>query len=296
MKFKLLLILFLFILLSVPSHAQEMCHSCEDSDCFETCVICPDDCNICTDKLITLPIVGEINIEKISLTWMTIIIGLLDGLNPCSMWVLLLLLTLAVYTKSRKKMFLIGGLFILVSGIGYFIFMITWLNLLALVDFFSVMNVIIGIFAVIIGLINLKEPFSKKGPSLSIPEKSKPKLFEKMRKIVNEKRIPMIILGIIVLALTVNFVELLCTAGFPAIYTGILNLSNLTTIQHYLYILLYIAMYELDDLIVLGFAMWTFGSLKLTKKQGKWMKFAAGVMMFILGLLLIFKPELLVFG
>lgn len=249
------------------------------------------------ERTINLPIVGPIDTKKVGLPLFTIIMGLLDGFNPCSMWVLLFLLTLLVYTRSRKKMLLIGGIFILASGIGYFIFMSAWLNLFLFIGFFSFMRILIGSFAVIVGLINMKDLFFfKKGFSLTIPEKIKPLLFKKMRNIVHEAALPAAIVGVITLALTVNFVELLCTAGFPAIYTKILTLNNLHPIQYYLYLLLYIIMYELDDLIVLGIAMWTFGSMKLTKKQGKWMKFIAGIMMFILGLLLIIKPQLLMFG
>jgi len=248
------------------------------------------------ERIINLPVVGSIDTKKIGLPAFTIIMGLLDGFNPCSMWVLLFLLTLLVYTRSRKRMLLIGGIFILASGIGYFIFMTAWLNFFLFFSFFSFMRILIGSFAVIIGLINMKDLFFKRGFSLTIPKKVKPLLFKKMRNIVHESALPAAIIGVITLALTVNFVELLCTAGFPAIYTKILTLNNLHPIQYYLYLLLYIIMYELDDLIVLGIAMWTFGSMKLTKKQGKWMKFIAGIMMFILGLLLIIKPQLLMFG
>ncbi len=246
---------------------------------------------------IDLPIFGEIDTRKISLPLLTIIIGLLDGFNPCAMWVLLFLLTLLVYTKSRKRMFIIAGTFILISGIVYYIFMAAWLNFFILVGFLPYLRLIVGLFAVILGLFNIKELFFfKKGPSLTIPESAKPKLFERMRKVVHEAALPIAILGVIVLAFTVNTIELLCTAGFPAIYTKILTLNNLPLISYYLYLLLYIIMYMLDDMLVFTIAVVTLRSKKLTEKQGKWMKFIAGFMMLILGLLLILKPELLMFG
>src|SRR3989344_9525908 len=249
------------------------------------------------EKIINLPVFGSVDTKKIGLPAFTVVMGLLDGFNPCSMWVLLFLLTLLVYTKSRKKMLFIGGIFILSSGIGYFIFMTAWLNLFLYIGFFSFMRIIVGIFAVVVGLVNMKELFFfKKGFSLTIHEKVKPLLFKKMRELVHEAALPAAVIGVITLALTVNFVEMLCTAGFPAVYTKILTLNNLNPLQYYLYILLYVIMYELDDLVVLGIAMWTFGSMKLTSKQGKWMKFIAGIMMFVLGLLLIIKPQLLMFG
>jgi len=249
------------------------------------------------ESIVTLPIIGEIDTSKVSLPAFTIIIGLLDGFNPCAMWVLMFLLALLVYTKSRKKMFIVGGTFILVSGIVYYIFMAAWLNLFIFIGFIPYLRIIVGLFAVILGLINIKELFFfKKGPSLSIPESQKPKLFEKMRKIVHEGALPIALISVIVLAFTVNTIELLCTAGFPAIYTKILTLNNLSTFSYYAYLFLYILMYMIDDLLVFTIAVLTLRSKKLTEKQGKWMKFISGFMMLALGLLLILKPELLMFG
>lgn len=247
-------------------------------------------------RVVKLPIFGEIDTREISLPLFTIIIGLLDGFNPCAMWVLLFLLALLVYTRSRKKMFIIAGTFILISGIVYYIFMAAWLNFFLLIGFLPYLRVIVGLFAVIIGLINLKELFFfKKGISLTIPESMKPKLFKKIRKIIHEAALPIALVSVIVLAFTVNSIELLCTVGFPAVYTKILTLNSLSTFSYYAYLLLYIIMYMIDDMLVFTIAVITLSSKKLTEKQGKWMKFIAGFMMLVLGLLLIIKPQLLMF-
>ncbi len=248
-------------------------------------------------KTIRVPVLGEVDPKKLSLPIFAIILGLLDGFNPCSMWVLLFLLALLVYTGSRKKMLFVGGLFIFVSAAGYFVFMTAWLNFFLYIGFFSWMRILVGIGAVIAGLINMKELFFfRKGLSLSIPDKHKKKLIEKMHFIIHEAAIPSIIVGIATLALTVNFVEFLCTAGFPAIFTKVLAMNHLSPVQYYLYMSLYIIMYELDDLVVLGIALIFFNRKTLTEKQGKWMKFIAGLMMLVLGLILMFKHELLMFG
>ncbi|HZX44847.1 MAG TPA: glutaredoxin domain-containing protein [Candidatus Nanoarchaeia archaeon] len=248
------------------------------------------------DSIITLPVFGELDVTKISLPALTIIIGLLDGFNPCAMWVLLFLLALLVYTKSRKRMIIIGGTFILVSGIVYYIFMAAWLNFFLLIGYLPFLRAIVGGAAVIFGLINIKDMFwFKKGVSLSISDAAKPKLFERMRKIVHESALPIALLSVTILAFTVNTIELLCTAGFPAIYTKILTMNDLSTFAYYGYLFLYILMYMLDDFLVFIIAVVTLSSKKLTEQQGKWMKFIAGVMMLGLGLLLIFKPELLMF-
>jgi thiol-disulfide isomerase/thioredoxin len=248
-------------------------------------------------RIIKLPVLGEVDTRKVSLPLLTITIGILDGFNPCAMWVLLFLLALLVYTKSRKRMFIIGGTFILVSGIVYYIFMAAWLNLFLFIGFLPHLRIIVGLFAVVIGLINVKELFFfKKGVTLSIPEWAKPKIFEKMRGIVHESALPIALLSVVVLAFTVNSIELLCTAGFPAIYTKILTLNNLSNFSYYSYLLLYIIMYMIDDMLVFTIAVITLSSKKLTEKQGRWMKFIAGFMMLVLGLLLILKPQLLMFS
>ena len=249
------------------------------------------------ERKVNLPIFGTIDTTKISLPLFTIIIGLLDGFNPCSMWVLLFLLALLMYTGSRKKMLFVGGLFIFVSAAGYFLFMTAWLNFFLYIGFFSWMRILVGLGAVIAGIINMKEMFFfKKGPSLTIADKHKAKLIKRMHHLVHEATIPSIIAGIAALALTINFFEFLCTAGFPAIFTKVLTMNNLHPAQYYLYILLYIVMYELDDFVVLGAALIFFSKKTMTEKQGKWLKLIAGLMMLILGLLLIVKPELLMFG
>ena len=192
---------------------------------------------------------------------------------------------------------MIGGTFILISGLVYYFFMAAWLNLYLIIGFLPILRFLVGGFAVIFGAINMKELFFfKKGPSLTISKKAKPKLFKKMRALINEKSIFVSLIGVAVLAFTVNSVELLCTAGFPAIYTNILTINNLSSVQYYLYIGLYILMYMLDDFIVFTIAVYTLSSKKLTENQGKWLKFVSGAMLFILGLLLILKPNLLMLG
>ncbi len=249
------------------------------------------------ERVVNLPLFGQIDTSKISLPLFTIILGLADGFNPCAMWVLMFLLALLVYTRSRKRMFIIGGTFILVSGIVYFLFIAAWLNFFLMVGFLPYLRAVVGLSAVVMGLINVKELFFfKKGASLTIPEAAKPKLFERMRKIVQEDVLLISLVGVTVLAFTVNFIELLCTAGFPMIFTKVLILNNLSNLSYYAYLLLYVAMYMLDDMIIFTIAVVTLSSKKLTEKQGKWMKFIAGFMMLALGLLIIFKPDLLMFG
>ncbi len=254
--------------------------------------------NIKDDKnIVEVPLLGEIDLAKVGLPLLTIVLGFLDGLNPCAIWVLSFLLTLLIYAKSRKKMFLIGFIFVATSGIVYFIFMAAWLNFFLIIGFVNALRIIIAIVAIIVGLINMKDFFFfKKGMSFTIPNKWKPKLFKKMRGLVREEATLAIIVGTIILAFIANSFELICTFGLPAIYTRALTLQNLPTFTYYFYLFLYNVIYVLPLFIIVVIFTATMGARKFTEKQGKILKLVSGILMLILGLILLIKPEILVFG
>ncbi len=250
---------------------------------------------------VLLPVFNkEVCASQVSLPVFTLIIGGFDGFNPCAIWVLSFLLTLVIYAKSRSRILLIGGIFVVTSGVIYFLFMFVWIslfNLAEIVGYVKVLRNIIGIVAVVMGLINCKDFFFfKKGLSLSIPESAQPKLFKRMRKVINTAALPGVIFGTIVLAVSANFIELLCTAGFPAIYTNILKQQNLSTLQEYLYLVLYNIIYVIPLAVIVGMFSWKMGGRKLSEKEGRILKLVAGVMMLALGIILLVKPELLMFG
>ena len=248
-------------------------------------------------SIMNIPVIGRIDTSKISLPLLTIIIAGLDGFNPCAMWVLTFLLSLLVYTHSRKKMLIVGSIFVITSGVMYFLFMAAWLNFFLLVGYVNILRILVGAIAIIAGLINVKDFFwFKKGVSLTIPESAKPKLIEKMRRVVRTTQLPATILGTIILAVTANAVEGLCTAGFPAIYTRILTLRNLPTFAYYAYLALYNAIYVIPYALIVAIFVITLGARRLTAKEGKILKLISGLLMLILGALLIFRPEALMFG
>jgi cytochrome c biogenesis protein CcdA len=194
-------------------------------------------------------------------------------------------------------MILIGGIFVITSAVIYFLFMTAWLNFFLFIGFVPAFRVLISIIAIAAGLINLKEIFwFKKGVSLTIDEKHKPKLFEKVRKIVHEQETFWAVIGTIALAVFVNFIELLCTAGLPALYTNILTMNKLPWIKYYLYLILYNIIYVVPLLIIVMFFSLTMGRHKFTEKQAKLLKLVSGLLMLLLGLIMLIKPELLSFS
>lgn len=241
-----------------------------------------------------LPIIGNVEVSNMSLPVLTLLIAGLDSFNPCAFFVLFALLGLLINAGSRKRIFLIGGVFVFFSGFIYFIFMAAWLNLFIFMGHVSGITTSAGIISLIISIINIKDFFAfKKGFSLTIPESAKPGLFDKMRKLMRSTSSLSILAGTVVLAVTANSYELLCTAGFPLVYTRILTLNELSTSSYYLYLILYNLVYVIPLLTIVIIFTVTFGKKKLTERQGRLLKLMSGVMMFELGGLLLFKPELL---
>jgi hypothetical protein len=246
------------------------------------------------DKIITLPFLGRIDTSKMALPVLTIILAGLDGFNPCAFFVLFTLLSILLYAGSRKRMFLIGGTFVFFSGFVYFLFMSAWLNIFLLIGEFKIITIIAGITALIIAGINIKDFFFfKKGVSLVIPEKVKPKLFERMRNLLKATSIQSMMMGTIVLAIAANTYELLCTIGFPMVFTRVLTSHGLPTLKYYLYLIFYNVIYVIPLLfIVLVFSI-TLGAKKLTEWQGQVLKLISGLMMLGLGLVMLISPALL---
>jgi thiol-disulfide isomerase/thioredoxin len=241
-----------------------------------------------------LPIIGTIDAQALSLPVMTVMLAGVDAFNPCAFFVLLFLLSLLVHAKSRARMLVIGGTFVLFSGIIYFVFMAAWLNVFLIAGELRVITAIAGLVALTIGALNIKDFFLfKQGPSLSIPESAKPGLFKRMREIVSTGNMLPMFASTVVLAIVANSYELLCTAGFPMVYTRTLTLADLEPWQYYAWLAAYNVIYVLPLLAIVLVFTYTMGSRKLAESEGRALKLVSGCMMFGFGLLLLVAPNLL---
>jgi hypothetical protein len=241
-----------------------------------------------------LPIIGTIDAQALSLPVMTVMLAGVDAFNPCAFFVLLFLLSLLVHAKSRARMLVIGGTFVLFSGLIYFVFMAAWLNVFLIAGELRVITAIAGLVALTIGALNIKDFFLfKQGPSLSIPESAKPGLFKRMREIVSTGNMLPMLASTVVLAIVANSYELLCTAGFPMVYTRALTLADLEPWQYYAWLAAYNVIYVLPLLAIVLVFTYTMGSRKLAESEGRALKLVSGCMMFGFGLLLLVAPNLL---
>lgn len=245
-------------------------------------------------SVLDLPLIGEIDPRRLSLPLLTVVLGLLDSVNPCAFFVLLFLLSLMVHAHSRRTMLLVGGTFVLCSGLVYFLFMAAWLNLFLLLGELPAVTFGAGVLAVLLATLNIKDFFwFRQGVSLSIPEEAKPGLFRRMRTLTRSSRLPAVLAGTVVLAGVANSYELLCTAGFPMVFTRVLTLEDLPGWEYYTFLALYNLVYVLPLLGIVIFFVATFGSRKLSEWQGRVLKLLSGLLMLVLGLVLLSDPTLL---
>ncbi|MFA6992476.1 MAG: hypothetical protein WC269_04340 [Candidatus Gracilibacteria bacterium] len=246
---------------------------------------------------INIPVLGEIDPLTFSLPVLTIVIGILDGFNPCAMWTLLFLISMLLGMKNKRRMWTLGSAFIIASAFVYFLFMAAWLNLILFLGFIIWIRIGIGAVALLGGGYSLKEYFTNKDAVCKVGNnEERKKTFEKIKTIIHEHSYLLALGGIILLAFAVNLVELICSAGFPAVYTQVLTLNDLPKWQYYSYPLLYIFFFMIDDLFVFFIAMITLKVAGATTKYTRASRLIGGILMVAIGLLLIFKPEILMFG
>jgi thiol-disulfide isomerase/thioredoxin len=254
----------------------------------------PADAVAAVAPAIALPLIGELSAESLSLPALTLTIAGLDAFNPCAFFVLMFLLSLMVHAGSRKRMLLIGGTFVFFSGLIYFIFMTAWLNVFLWIGELKAITMVAGLIAIVIALINIKDYFwFKQGVSLSIPERAKPGIYQRSRSLLKASSLPAMLAGTAVLAIAANSYELLCTSGFPMVYTRALTLHDLSTPAFYAYLAAYNIVYVIPLFIIVALFTAKFGARKLTEQQGRVLKLLSGLMMLFLGVLLVVAPDAL---
>ena len=250
-----------------------------------------------------IPILGNIDPKEVSLPLVSVIIGFIDGFNPCAMWVLLFLLSIIVTMKDRKKMWIIGLTFLITSALVYLAFMLAWLQIAITLSEIVWVRFIIALIALLGGAINLTSYYKerKKDNGCAVVDKEQRKSISKrihkiVKQIDNKKTFFLAILGVMGLAVSVNLIELACSSGLPLIFTQILAINNLNGLQYLIYILIYILFFLIDDIVIFAIAMKTLKLTGISTKYNKLSHLIGGILMILIGILLIFKPEWLMFN
>ena len=250
------------------------------------------------EEKISIPIIGEVNIKSVSIPLVAVILGFIDGFNPCAMWILLFLINLLFGMKDKKKAWILGLTFLFISGLVYFVSMLG-INLVLGIATINWMKIIIAIFILIAGLFNLKKYLKLRKEETGctvVDDKKRKGLIKKMGKIINSRTFGLAMIGIIILAASVNLIEMACSLGFPLVFNEILTVNNITGITRIIYLLIYIFFYMIDDIVVFSISMITLEATGITNKYNKLCTLISAIIMIIMGLLLLFRPDWLMFN
>ena len=249
------------------------------------------------DTELNIPLIGTISLKDMSIPVIAILIGLVDGFNPCAMWVLIFLITMLFDYPSKKKMWILGCTFLFTSAFIYFLFMISFLKVATFINSINVLKLLIAVFALVFGGFNIYRYFKTKDVGCDVVDKNKRRrIINRIKNILSSKSFAFAIGGIILLAISVNLIELLCSMGLPVMFTEILAYNNITGVKNILYIILYIIFFLIDDLIVFFIAMKTLKITAISNKYSKYSHLVGGLIMIAIGLLMILKPEWLMFN
>ncbi len=252
-------------------------------------------CELADTFSVTVPFVGWIiTPSEYSLPVMSLVLGTIDGFNPCAMWVLVLFLTALVAVGNKRKMIEIAGLFIVAEGVMYYLILTVWLYAWDFIGLDQIITPIVGLVAIGGGLFFLYEWKKSDGTCQVTDFEQKKRISQRVKDFAQKPLTLVTALGIIGLALSVNVIEFACSIGIPQAFTKILDINNLSWISKQGYNLIYILGYMIDDILVFGIALYSFDKIGITTKYSKASNLIGGILMLILGLILIFAPQLLV--
>ncbi len=251
-------------------------------------------CEVEGGATIDVPLLGELDISNSSLVLSTLAIGFVDGINPCSLWVISILLAIVIRTGSRGRVLAIGTTFLLVTAGMYALFMVGIYSALTVIGYLGAVQVVIGLAAGTFGAINVKDYFAfKRGVSLSIPEGSKPGIYQRMRRVTAQRALVPALAGTAALAVGVSILETPCTAGFPVLWTGLLAANDVSFAQSAGLFGLYMVPFLLDEFVVFLVAVATMRASRLQEQHGRLLKLVAGVVMLALAAVMLLAPEIM---
>ena len=251
-----------------------------------------------SDAKSTINLFGkDINLKNVSIMTSAVIIGLIDGFNPCAMWVLLFLISILMGMKDRKRMWIIGLTFLLTSGLVYLLIMFSWVNIIAKMTTIIWIRDLIAVVALIGAFINIRSFIRSRDSGCEVvDDKKRKKMFSRIRKFTSEKSLILALIGVIGLAISVNVVELACSAGLPIVFTEILAINKVSVFMSFIYTLVYILFFMIDDLVIFFIAMFTMKVTGISTKYNKYSHLIGGIIMLVIGILLLVAPNLLMFN
>lgn len=241
---------------------------------------------------VEVPLVGAVEVGSDSLVLSTLVIGFVDGVNPCSLWVISVLLAIVVRTGSRRRVFAIGLTFLLVTALMYAIYMAGVYSALNVVGHLTAIQWVVAGVAAVFGAVSVKDYFAfKQGISFTIKDSAKPGIYHRMRDAAGHQALLPALGATVVLAVGVSLLETPCTAGFPVLWTGLLEANGVSVPGAVALFGLYMAPFLVDELVVFGVAVTTMRAAKLQERHGRLLKLVAGTMMLALAVTVVVRPD-----
>lgn len=241
---------------------------------------------------VEVPLLGDVEVSGDSLVFSTLVIGFVDGVNPCSLWVISVLLAIVVRTGSRRRVAAIGGTFLVVTAAMYAVYMAGIYSAMGVLSHLGAIQLVVAVVAGVFALVSLKDYFAfKKGLSFTIPDSTKPGLYRRMRAAAGREELVPALAATVVLAVGVSLLETPCTAGFPVLWTGMLEAQGVGFAEASFLFALYMLPFLLDELVVFGLAVVTMRVAKMQERHGRLLKLVGGTMMLALAVTVLVEPS-----
>jgi cytochrome c biogenesis protein CcdA/glutaredoxin len=240
-------------------------------------------------RLVDVPIVGEIDVGGRSLLLSSLIIGFVDGVNPCSLWVLSILLALVLHSGSRRRVAVVGAVFLIVTSAMYGLYIVGAYSALSYAQFLPWIQRSVALVAIVLGLLQLKDGFGiAAGPSLGVSEHARPAMYQRMRGLaVGDRPLPALLGATVALAVGVSLLETPCTLGLPILWTNLLAENDVAFAGAAVLFVAYLSMFLLDELIVFVTVVATMRALKVQERHGQALKIVSGMVMITLAVVLL---------
>lgn len=244
---------------------------------------------------LTLPLIGSVDLATQSLALSTALIAFVDGFNPCSLWVLSVLLALTLHTGSRKKVAIIGLVFLTVTSLVYVLFIAGLFTMFTIVSFVGWIRVVVALLALFFAVVNIKDYFwYKEGLSFTIADEKRPGLFRSMRRVLAAgDSLPALIGATVVMSAGASLVEFSCTAGFPVLWTNLLAAQGVTVLTFVLLLALYMLIYQIDEIGIFLAAVFGLRASRIEEKHGRILKLIGGMLMLTLAAVMLIDPNLM---
>jgi len=244
---------------------------------------------------LTLPLIGSVDLATQSLALSTALIAFVDGFNPCSLWVLSVLLALTLHTGSRKKVAIIGLVFLTVTSLVYVLFIAGLFTMFTIVSFVGWIRVVVALLALFFAVVNIKDYFwYKEGLSFTIADEKRPGLFRSMRRVLAAgDSLPALIGATVVMSAGASLVEFSCTAGFPVLWTNLLAAQGVTVLTFVLLLALYMLIYQIDEIGIFLAAVFSLRASRIEEKHGRILKLIGGMLMLTLAAVMLIDPNLM---